>query len=103
VLNTLVPASYCDPTVDMIIFRQKRLVTSSQPPKGGDPMRKTLFVILLVILLLSLTLSVAMAGVDWEDPQPPGTGHNNGNGANPVVKVPANAACNGNFVGAKCP
>lgn len=66
-------------------------------------MKKVIFVFLLVILLLSLSLSVVMAGVDWEDPQPPGAAHDNGNGADPVVRVPHNAACHGGFVGAECP
>lgn len=66
-------------------------------------MDKVILVCLLVILLLSLSLQVAMAGVDWEDPQPPGAEHNNGNGADPVVRVPKNAACHAGFIGAVCP
>ncbi len=66
-------------------------------------MKKIVYVTLLVVLLLSLTLSVAMAGVDWEDPQPPGAAHNDGNGSDPVLRVPHNAACRAGFVGAVCP
>lgn len=62
-------------------------------------MKKLVFVILLVALLLSLTLSVALAGVGWEDPQPPGAGKNNADGNDPHLFVPRKASCNAGFVG----
>ncbi|MBI4788484.1 MAG: hypothetical protein HY782_15745 [Chloroflexi bacterium] len=43
-------------------------------------MKKLVFIVLLVALLLSLTLSVVMAGMDWDDPCTPGWDEQNGHG-----------------------